>query len=356
MTVGSIYKNQPLGSIGTGTPSQIFTTQQFTAVAAAHDYKLPVIYQWNVALEQAIGQQTFTVGYVGAVGRRLIGSVTVLPASFTSTPGIIQVLGNDSSSSYHALQLQFNRRLSHRLQILTSYTWSHSIDNLSNELPAGFAIFRSLSQYLDPNADRGSSDFDIRHSLNGAVIAALPSPQRGIAAALLRNWSANSIFFARSALPTDILSFLDLRPNYVPGQPLYLYGSQYPGGKRYNPAAFATAQILKEGDLGRNVMRGFGAWQIDFALHRTFKLAERLNMEFRAEAFNILNHPNFANPSDSGAANYLNIESIPYNPQWGASTAMLANGLSPSLIPGELNPLFQIGGPRTLQFALRLRY
>jgi hypothetical protein len=352
-TVLSIYTNQPLGSIGTGTPSQTFKIQPSVAVAAAPDYKLPVVYQWNVALEQAIGQQTFSVGYVGAVGRRLIGSVTGLFAEPLPL-SLLHVLGNDTTSSYNALQLQFNRRLSRKLQILTSYTFSHSIDDLSQEIP-GIFVFRSLSQYLHPNMDRGSSDFDIRHSLNGAVIAALPAPRRGVASILFRNWSANGIFFARSALPTNIVDplNLDLRPNYVRGQPLYLYGSQYPGGKAYNKAAFKSAAFLKEGDFGRNVLRGFGAWQIDFAMHRKFEFSERTSLEFRAEAFNILNHPNFANPSDAGDPTTLSLLRLP---GWGVSNAMLANGLGPSLIPGELNPLFQIGGPRVLQFALRLQY
>ena len=351
-TVLSIYTNQPLGSIGTGMPTQTIKIPPFAAAAAAPDYKLPVVYQWNVAIEQAIGQQTFSAGYVGAVGRRLIGSVTALSAE--PPLSLLHVLGNDTTSSYNALQLQFNRRLSYKLQILTSYTFSHSIDDLSQEIP-GIFVFRSLSQYLHPNVDRGSSDFDIRHSLNGAIIAALPGPRRGVASILFRNWSANCIFFARSALPTNVVdpSNLDLRPNYVRGQPLYLYGSQYPGGKAYNKAAFTTAAFLKEGDFGRNVLRGFGAWQIDFAMHRKFEFSERTSLEFRAEAFNILNHPNFANPSDPGDATTLSFLPVP---RWGVSNAMLANGLGPNLIPGELNPLFQIGGPRTLQFALRLCY
>lgn len=312
-------------------------------------YKLPLAYQWNVTLEQAIGQQTFSVGYIGSAARHLIGSVSFPPLL------LLSVLGNDASSSYNALQVQFNRRLSHRVQILTSYTFSHSIDNLSQAIPSAP---RLLSQYLNPNVDRGSSDFDIRHSLNGAVIAELPAPRHGVAAALLRNWSANGIFFVRSALPTDILdSFQDLRPNYVAGQPLYLYGPQYPGGKRYNYAAFTPSAFGVEGDFGRNVLRGFGAWQLDFAMHRKFDFSERTSLEFRAEAFNVFNHPNFANPNDSGflSGDPTSLILVPRQ-RWGESRAMLANGLSPGLVPGELNPLFQIGGPRTLQFALRLRY
>jgi len=242
-----------------------------------------------------------------------------------------------------------------RVALLLSYTWSHSIDNLSSddEQLAVDSTVESLAEYYHPNIDRGSSDFDIRHSLNGSLIAPLPSPRHGIPAILFRNWSANSIFFARSALPTDILAPDFERPDLVPGVPLYLYGSQYPGGKRYNAAAFTDPPDGMQGDLGRNVLRGFGAWQIDFALHRTFRLSESTSLQFRAEAFNILNHPNFANPSDYGDPVHLMLTS---DPRVGTAAEMLATGLAQTSVPGGLNSLFQVGGPRSMQFALRLHF
>jgi hypothetical protein len=181
---------------------------------------------------------------------------------------------------------------------------------------------------VDPRA-WGSSDFDIRQSLNGSVIAALPSPHNGIAAVLFRNWTANSIFFARSALPTDLyIGSPYVRPDVVPGEPLYLYGPEYPGGKSFNFAAFAPPAGA-QGDLGRNVMRGLAAWQIDFALHREFPLSERVSLQFRAEAFNVLNHPNFANPNSGDDPNVLTLAegSSPAAPQGTRET--LANGLGP---------------------------
>ncbi len=221
---------------------------------------------------------------------------------------------------------------------------------LDLELP-----LESLAEYYHPNVDRGSSDFDIRHSFNGSLIAPLPSPHSGLPATFFRNWSANSIFFARSALPTDILTNTpDFdRPDLVPAMPLYLYGSQYPGGKRYNAAAFTDPPDGMPGDLGRNVLRGFGAWQIDFALHRTFRLSERTSLQFRAEAFNILNHPNFANPSDFGDPTHLTLNGASLV---GTATETLATGLAQTSIPGGLNPLFRVGGPRSMQFALRLHF
>src|SRR6202453_1398859 len=134
---------------------------------------------------------------------------------------------------------------------------------------------------------------------------------------------------------------------------LYLYGPGYPGGKSYNGAAFANPPPGAEGNLGRNVLRGFGAWQIDFALHRTFRLSESTSLQFRAEAFNILNHPNFANPSDFGDPTHLTLYG---DPRLGTAAEMLATGLGQTAVPGGLNSLFQVGGPRSMQFALRLHF
>jgi hypothetical protein len=95
------------------------------------------------------------------------------------------------------------------------------------------------------------------------------------------------------------------------------------------------------------------AWQLDFALHREFRLSEGLNLQLRAEAFNIFNHPNFANPSDSEVPGRLTL--VP-GTGFGSATQMLATGLGPSNVVGQLNSLFQIGGPRSIQFALRRRF
>jgi hypothetical protein len=77
-----------------------------------------------------------------------------------------------------------------------------------------------------------------------------------------------------------------------------LYGSQYPGGKIFNEAAFTAPPIGQEGDFGRNILRGFGAWQADLALQRQFHVTEKFGLRFRAEFFNILNHTNFLTPNE----------------------------------------------------------
>jgi TonB dependent receptor len=131
--LGLRYENQQLGSIAAGPPSERtrLTRDANNVVAAAPGYTLPVTYEWNVTIEQSIRLQTFSAAYVGALGRRLIGYITSVPAAAPYPP--ILVLGNDASSSYHAMQFQFNRRLSGPVRLLLSYTWSHFVAKLKKK-------------------------------------------------------------------------------------------------------------------------------------------------------------------------------------------------------------------------------
>jgi len=323
--------------------------------------ELPYTLQWNVALEQALGgQQTISASYVGSAGRRLIQT------EFVSLPnqnfGQAFMVGNPATADYHALQLQFQRRLSRGLQALTSYTWSHSIDSAS----AGSAFgnpSNAVVPTVNPNANRGPSDFDVRHAFSAAVTYEIPAPKTNtIANVVLRGWSLQTIVQARSAPPVTVFDSLfgalfnaatNVRPDVVPGVPLYLFGLQFPGGKALNRAAFTDPPVdpntglpLRQGNLGRNALRGFGATQWDFAIHRDFPIRESLKLQFRAEIFNFLNHPNFGPP----------VADLADTTQFGRSIQMLGQSLSGNLGGGSFSPLYQIGGPRSAQFALKLSF
>jgi hypothetical protein len=145
-----------------------------------------------------------------------------------------------------------------------------------------------------------------------------------------------------------------------PGVPLYLDGSQYPGGKAINntPGAvaggcpdgsqsvgpFCPPPAGQQGDFGRNVLRAFNAIQADVAIQRQFRIKEKVIIRFRSEFFNIFNHPNFGSPNNS----------LP-SPLFGQSTQTLASSLAGSFNAG-FNPLYQIGGPRSIQLALKLEF
>ena len=322
-------------------------------VVAEPNLSLPRIYQWNVAVEQALGRnQALTMTYLGSAGRDLLRNYD-LDAPDPNFGSLVSVTTNQGASNYQALQVQFQRQASHGLQVLASYSYSHSIDNASDSYSAYSPVALG-----SPNIDRGNSAFDVRHSGSGALIYELPAPptQNKVLHHLFAQWSVEDLVIARTAFPVDLTPYTDTgfigpyeygaRPNIVPGVPFYLYGNQYPGGKAFNPAAFTDPAPGTEGDLGRNTLRGFGLWQDNFALHRQFNITERVSVQFRAESFNLLNHPAFADPYGS--------EPI-QSPFFGISTGSLANGQSNGAGNG-LNSLYQTGAPRSWQFGLKLSF
>jgi len=332
-------------------PPPISTSPPVPTILVADPHlKLPRTYEWNLALEQSLGSsQTVSATYVGAIGRNLLRSTFLI----NPNPDFqgVDVTSNTATSDYHALQLKFQRRLSHGLQALASYTFSHSIDITSTD--AAFNYLSTPIFIANASIDRGNSDFDIRHSFTAGVTYSLPSPEwNGFARATLGGWSVDGFVVARSAPPVTVLAApffaagtaLYPRPNVVPGEPLELFGPQYPGGKILNQAAFAPAPVGQQGDFGRNVLRGFGATQADVAFQRQFRLTDLLNLRFRAEFFNIFNHPNFG-PPDNHLTDAL----------FGHSTQTLASSLSGQDGAG-FNPLYQIGGPRSIQLALKLAF
>jgi hypothetical protein len=333
------------------TPPALTTSPPVSTLLIADPHlKLPRSYQWNVALEQSIGRsQTLSATYIGTVGRDLLRA-TIL---FNVNPNFqfVTVTDNTATSDYHALQLKFQRRLSRGLQGLASYTFSHSIDVASTDASTNL---NTPAEIASPSIDRGNSDFDIRHSFTAGVTYDLPSPSSNkMVHSILSAWSLDSFILARSSPPVNIVgstffaagTVLSSRPNVNPGVPLELFGSQYPGDKILNAAAFSAAPAGTQGNFGRNVLRGFGAWQADVGLQRQFHLTERLGLDFRAEFFNIFNHPNFGSP--------INLLT---SPLFGHSTQTLANSLGSGGANGGLNPLYQIGGPRSIQFAVKLQF
>jgi Carboxypeptidase regulatory-like domain/TonB dependent receptor len=334
------------------TPPPFSTSPPVSTIIVAEPHlKLPRTYEWNVALEQSLGSsQSVSATYIGAIGRDLLRSTVLINPNpdFQS----VNITSNTATSDYQALQVKFQRRLSHGLQALASYTFSHSIDNASTDAFANY--LNTPASIANPSIDRGNSDFDIRHSFTAGVSYSLPTPGwNKFARATLGGWSVDAFVLARSAPPVNVVGAItfvggiDLypRPNVVPGVPQVLYGSQYPGGKIFNAAAFTPALPGQQGDFGRNVLRGFGATQADVAFQRQFPLREQLNLRFRAEFFNILNHPNFGPPNNSLTS-----------PLFGYSTQTLASSLGSGGANGGFNPLYQIGGPRSIQLALKLAF
>lgn len=345
---------------------------------AGKGFTLPRVYQWNLTLEQSLGvNQAVSLAYVASAGRKLLRSFLVFMGSDpNSAPGSffspnfngLDYTDNASYSDYNSLQAQYRRNLAKGLQVIANYTWSHSTDDVSTTQK-----FFAPGLIYAPSLNHGASTFDVRHSFTAAVYYEIPSPTwNRFAAHILGNWDLSDTLIARTGLPFDIeMSEIDAlglesfarRPNVVPGVPLIVSDSTAPGGRRLNtavdangnPLAFTAPPGNAQGDMGRNSLYGFGAWQSDLAIHRKFKITERVTTEFRFEAFNFLNHPNFMNPNAliayDGSTNQFDLS----DPTFGRSLFTMARGFN-SNFGGGLNPLFQIGGPRDMQLSLRVSF
>jgi len=148
---------------------------------------LPRTYQWNVAIEQSLGNgQSLSLTYIGAVGRDQLRTTNLV--SPNQNFGFVNVTDNLATSNYNALQMKFQRNLSRGLQALASYTFSHSIDIASTD---AFANHLSTPiSVASPNIDRGNSDFDIRHAFTAGVTYSLPTPALNQASRVLfGGWS-----------------------------------------------------------------------------------------------------------------------------------------------------------------------
>jgi hypothetical protein len=306
--------------------------------------RLPYTLQWNAAVEQAVGPaQAITVTYAAAAGRQLLvrqdysQPLAEWPANRTA----IFIQRNSGRSSYSALQLQYQRRLRQGLQALASYTLARSRDDASQ-----VDIAATPASVPDASArEFGPSDFDVRHQLSAAVTYDLPTPRgASVVRTLCGGWGVDALIRYQSALPVTPMApgvvvngvgYIP-RPDVVVGQPLYIDDSSLPGGRKFNRAAF-VAPSGQQGNFPRNGLRGFAASQVDLSLRREFRVFRSLRLQARAEVFNLFNHPNFGQPAaalDNGL--------------FGLPTQMLNRSL------GGLNALYQMGGPRSGQLAIKL--
>ena len=185
----------------------------------------------------------------------------------------------------------------------------------------------------------------------------LPHPAHGF---LWRDWELDANFRARSGFPINVLDSDEFqgisyenvfRPNLIGGVPLWIANPSAPGGRTINPAAFQPITALNpngvaiQGNLGRNALTGFGMSQLDLALQRDFVFAEQRSFQLRVEAYNALNHPNFADPI-----------AVLASPLFGQSPSMLNLMLGTGSPASGLAPIFQSGGPRSLRVVFRFRF
>jgi hypothetical protein len=341
------YLNAPVPA----TPSQInfsttveppYTNQQ--AYSFSPHFQLPYSWQWNFSAEQALGKnQSLTLSYVGANGRRLLEEQRRNVNAQNPNFGNVSYFPSGLTSSFESLQTEFQRALSAGIEVLASYTWAHSFDYGSTD------PFYPLV--------RGNSDLDVRQNLEAAISwTQQPARHRFLSTKRLsEGWGLDGRLIARTGFPVNLLGNFSFdpvtgRPYYsgvdlIPGRPLYVYGSQFPGGRMFsggqnavNPA-LALPDAPMPGDAPRNLLRGFPEVQGNFGIRQTYQLWEGVNMQLKIEAFNVFNHPNFGyiDPSFSDLL-------------FGQSTKMLDQSF------GNAGALYNQGGPRALQVSVKATF
>jgi len=301
-----------------------------SALAIQRDLRTGYMQHWNFNVEHQLGSRSvLEVAYVGSKGTKLLTArdinqpqPSVLPPGLPFVPrpdfrfDDIDLLESRGNSNYHALQARFQQRLSHGLTALASYTWSKSIDDASNFFSsAGDPNFPQNSYNVA--AERGRSNFDVRHRLSLSYSYALPFGQGrqyladdGWVSTLLSGWETYGIVTLQSGRPFTValLSEIDNsgtgrsilgfgandRPNVVGNPDL----SNPTTLQWFNTAAFAFPAPGTFGNAGRNILDGPGFQNVNVSLMKNTKLTERVNLQFRAEAFNLFNHPNFNLPDN----------------------------------------------------------
>src|SRR5215469_2951062 len=277
------------------------------------------IQQRNLSIQQQLTSDTvLTVAYVGTRGEHL----TIYPNINQPVPGpgaansrrlypnfgSITAVYHGSDSYYNAMQVAVERRFSHGLAFLLSYAWGHSIDIISTTAGGG------VQNPLCLACDRGPSDFDIRQNLTLSWSYELPIGKgkllgrnwEGVKQAAFGGWKLNSIDSFYSGSPFSVTSGTNTLGAGAGTQRANVVGDWHvanPGPSEwFNPAAFATPGLYQYGNSGRNIIVGPGTRQVDLSLFKNIPLPrEGMRMEFRAETFNLFNHPQFNNPNENGA-------------------------------------------------------
>jgi hypothetical protein len=381
-------------------------------LAMDRNYKTPYVSNWTLGIQRAFSDKlSLEVAYVGNHGSRLTGirdlnqpdpSNNFAQAYATKFPylGIINLMSNIFRSNYNGLQTTLTARNYHGLGFILGYTYSHSLDNMS------YNWNQFLPQdSLHPTADYGNSDFDVKHRFTLSLTYAIPAKKTW--GQLLEGWQINSILTLQSGQPwsmfdqtfgfsgtgetTDRWDFFgnptDFKSRGTSGIPCFGLGANSPcpgaipqacldaaakvgmnataslTGVGLPKSFAATGYCYKVGNsvlipngfnsfgtMGRNIFRDTGFHNLDFSVTKAWKFKERLTAQFRVEGFNVLNHPNFANPwggiSGYGPAGLFSDPSAPGLFGCGCNTPDVASA----------NPVLGSGSARAIQLGLKFTF
>jgi outer membrane receptor protein involved in Fe transport len=316
------------------------------------ELETPYIMQFNLGVQRSLGAWDVSLGYVGSRGKNLIrlgdanlapetmvdGRKVYQPAAGRRNPlftGIWQRM-TDAESFYNSAQVSLQKQFSRGWRAQVSYTFSRAVDNASG---INSQDFSSVVQYnldwYDLDRDRGLAPFHAKHNLTFNWTWELPIARSasGLTAALLKGWQLNNITTVRSGHPFTVqmdfnrsgnlntVSFSrHERPDVKPG----CSNNPVLGGpdRYWDVACFQLPPVNQRGDLGRNTVIGPKLVAVDVSLVKSFELGKGRRLQFRAEAFNLPNHPNFAVPSGRTAFTGVAADGSPIiAPTWGRITS-----------------------------------
>ncbi len=316
----------------------------------ARDLRNPYVQSWNLTLERQIGKGWLArTSYAGSKGTALASGRDInapFPDSQAATSttnrrrpmyaaglGQVVLMEPAGNSTYHSLQLTAEKRFSRGFTVLADYTFAKTIDD--NVGSANKANGVNVTNPYNQAFDRGPSDYDLRQVFNFSGIWVLPvKASNRVANAFIGGWNMTSIAAWRSGFPFSVVSGQDnartgqgsQRADLTGVSPSLSYSGHGAMAAQYlNKAAFTVNALGTYGILGRNVFRGPGSFSLDWGLHKDFPIWESARLQFRFEAFNLLNNVNLSNP----------------------------NG---TVTSGNFMKITSAGDPRILQFALRFEY
>ena len=370
--------------------------------------RTPYVYNWTLNVQHAFTDNlSLEVAYVGDHGAKLIGirdinqnvpALDVLANEQSGRPfnaqfpylSFIYQMQNDYESNYDGLQATLTARNYHGFTAVAGYTYAHALDQVGANWDFGAGLGLP-SDSNHPSREYASSDFDIRHRFTLSMTYLVPGKKSF--AQLLEGWQVNSIVSLYSAQPWGVMDagndisqtgegadrwdFFGNPSDFKSGpNPIPCYGF---GGAPCNPTipaacvnaattlgAGALASLNShgcymegnsvmippaagtEGTMGRNIFRDTGFHNWDLSVAKNWKLGERYGAQFRAEFFNFLNHPNFANPFGGQNGWAHNDPSVPGPGGFGCGCA------TPDVAAS--NPVIGSGGSRAIQLGLKLLF
>lgn len=385
-----LFSFSPTSVLTTGQP--VFSADSFAATdvfTVDQRLRTPYVQNYNINIERQIGNSaSFQIGYVGSAGRKLfrfrdinqqinpvtaarpLDSLTAPPPSPAGTTFVyVNQFESSAASNYNGLQTSFKTRNLRGLTASADYTWAHSIDNASDGqdyVPNATQPDNSFA----PSRERASSNFDTRQRFTWILSYQLPG--FGSASKLRQGWQLDSIVTLATGQPFNVNYLFEGdfngsgeffgRPDLV-GNPFagtttpgnYLNLAAFAVPCNYDPSTdtgcSATGPNYHFGNLGRNAFQGPPYRNWDLALSKSTRLGERVNMQFRADFFNILNHTNFANPLMPNFAVDFAQNGLDAT---GRGIGFLGITATPDVAVG--NPYLGGGGPRNIQLALRFSF